>query len=972
MPGYDGQVIINTKLDTKEFESGVRGLEGVTQKSIGRIKKIIGTAAIATLVTSGIKQVISGTSALDTAMAKTSTLFGDVDVNTSILNRSMLALSSASGLAADGIGSSLYNALSAGVEVTEDMAESTAYMEKNARLAKAGFADIDTTVTATAKVLNAYKLGVEETDRIHKVLMQTQNKGITTVGELGGVLAQVTPTAAAFGIKFEEVGTQIAILTKNGTPAAQAVTQINQMIAELGKSGTIASKNLMDASEAAGHGRKSFSELIDEGFNVGEILNMVKTYADENNLSMVDMFSSIDAGKGALAIASKGVKEYNSYLDDMSTESDVVTEAYNKMMNTFSAQADRLSVAIGNAGTVIGKRFLPTLTNTTKNLADAINRMSGVTTASSELKGAYENLSIAQGNYNQVLDNTQGKSDIVSESLREQARAARDLALADLTKKYADSQRALSKMNDSFDENRRIFEEGSRVVDELANKYHITRSELINLDAAGKNDLFGSNIEDARDLTIALMNMNGVREDYILGSASIKEAQVNEKAFIEAIAQAYLAEDESVQLLIDAYPELEEKIMSGVTAIKDRTTAQKDFEQVTWDSADALKEEIYYVESWGKYGKSAAYNAEYLALAKKKLAEMTKIEAKSSEAATNATDDETEATNRLTLAQWEAQNALIAADEARQRAFDNMGKDDPFEDMEDSLEKFSEDLKDEASSWENYFAQSARTMYDAFGSAFQSLGQELGMMGKKVKDLEGSISSAEDELKFANNDLLDAQEEYNEAVLSGDADAIDAAKDKLEKQKRIVSGIEETIASLEDEKDAVESGEEAFKAMGKTALLALADVLEGLGAELAARAVAAALGFNWGGAALAAAGAIAAYTASGVIQGYAGSYAEGGIVPQIAGVPSTGDKHIAGVNPGELILDFADQISIATQLTEYSRISEMLGSLQSGSGTVIQVNLSGSQIYGLNEEAVGRAIYRNIKTLQHEGVLKKW
>jgi hypothetical protein len=77
------------------------------------------------------------------------------------------------------------------------------------------------------------------------------------------------------------------------------------------------------------------------------------------------------------------------------------------------------------------------------------------------------------------------------------------------------------------------------------------------------------------------------------------------------------------------------------------------------------------------------------------------------------------------------------------------------------------------------------------------------------------------------------------------------------------------------------------------------------------------------------------------------------------------------VNPGELILNQAQQDNLAAQLAEYARISEMLNSMSFGGGG-ITVNMAGATINGLNEEKVGRAIYRNIKTLQHEGRLKRW
>ena len=49
-----------------------------------------------------------------------------------------------------------------GIPVTEDMLAATAALEKLAKLANAGFTDIDTALSATAKTMNAYGMGVED------------------------------------------------------------------------------------------------------------------------------------------------------------------------------------------------------------------------------------------------------------------------------------------------------------------------------------------------------------------------------------------------------------------------------------------------------------------------------------------------------------------------------------------------------------------------------------------------------------------------------------------------------------------------------------------------------------------------------------------------------------------------------------------------------------------------------------------
>jgi len=237
----DGTVKIGTELDESGFRKGLEGLGNFAKNGFAVLGKAIGGVS-AGLVAAGTAAVTVGQS-FESSFSKASTLFGDIEVDTDNLKKNLLAVSDATGIAASELNESLYSALSAGIPVTEDMSEATAFLESSAKLAKAGFTDMDTALSATAKTLNAYGFDVSEADRINKILIQTQNKGITTVGELGASLAQVTPTAAAFGVSFENVGAALSNMTAAGTPTAQATTQLNSLIAELGKSGTTGAKS---------------------------------------------------------------------------------------------------------------------------------------------------------------------------------------------------------------------------------------------------------------------------------------------------------------------------------------------------------------------------------------------------------------------------------------------------------------------------------------------------------------------------------------------------------------------------------------------------------------------------------------------------------------------------------------------------------------------------------------------------------
>jgi len=374
----DGHVKIGTELDETGLKKGLSGLGGFAKKGFSAVGgAAVKASKIAAGAITGIGTAFAGAAAasvaagvnFETSMTKASTLFGDIAVDADKLNARILDISSSTGVAASEMGEALYSALSAGLPVSEDMAETTEVLEKSAKLAKAGFTDVDTALAATAKTLNAYGLGVDAVDDIQKVLIQTQNLGITTVDELGASLAQVTPTAAAFGVSFDQVGAALAGMTAAGTPTAQATTQLNSLIAELGKNGTVAANNLKDAAKGTEYVGMSFNEMMDSGATLQDVLDMLGRSAEENGVSLVDMFSSIEAGKAALAIDGS---DFVGNLAQMSTAADVVGEAYDKMSNTLQSNTERIKTSITNLGISIYEQIGGPLAGLSKIAAESV------------------------------------------------------------------------------------------------------------------------------------------------------------------------------------------------------------------------------------------------------------------------------------------------------------------------------------------------------------------------------------------------------------------------------------------------------------------------------------------------------------------------------------------------------------------------------------------------------------------------
>lgn len=345
--------------------------------TIGQQIASFATKAIAAL---GIGKMISDsiTNGMDfeKTMAKASTLFSGTDEELKQLQADIVDISSATGVAASELAEAAYSAESASVP----MGNLGGMIEQSAKLATAGFTDIDTALSATAKTMNAYGMmsdDVTETQRnmeaVQRILIQTQNKGITTVGELGASLAQVTPTAAAFGVSFNQVGAALAGMTAQGTPTAQATTQLNSLIAELGKAGTQASDKFKALTEYVQEGGITFAEAMEQGWTLADVLRVFDEECQDTGASMVDMFSSIEAGKAAMSIWNS---DWVENITAMKTEADVVGEAYNVMADTTSFKLEQMKNSLKNMGISAFDEFSGPLTQAFDSVSRVIAEVS--------------------------------------------------------------------------------------------------------------------------------------------------------------------------------------------------------------------------------------------------------------------------------------------------------------------------------------------------------------------------------------------------------------------------------------------------------------------------------------------------------------------------------------------------------------------------------------------------------------------
>lgn len=299
-------------------------------------------------------------------IAKVSTIADATIVPMETMSKEIVALSNATGEWVTDLSENVYNAISGG----QDTADAVNFVAQATKLSTAGFAESAQSVDVLTTVLNAYGMEASKVSDISDMLIQTQNKGKTTVGELAGYMGKIIPTAKGNNVALEQVCTAYAKMTANGIATAESTTYLNGMINELGKNGTQTDKLLR---KVAG---KSFAELMQSGNSLADVLQIVQDQAKKGGLSLSDMFSSSEAAKAATTLMKDGAEGFNEGVQEMVASCGATEQAYAKMMDTTEAKVKRAKNSIGNLGMVLGDMVLPYVAQTAESVADVIARFS--------------------------------------------------------------------------------------------------------------------------------------------------------------------------------------------------------------------------------------------------------------------------------------------------------------------------------------------------------------------------------------------------------------------------------------------------------------------------------------------------------------------------------------------------------------------------------------------------------------------
>lgn len=438
-----GQAVAYLDLDASKFTSGFNSALADLKifkdeaASVGDKITAVGDGmfSVGKTMTMGFTVPLIGAGAASTkfaadfesGVAKVSTIADTAVMSVEEIGDGVKGIAEDVGISTNELNEGLYELISA----NGDTANSMAYLETAAQLAKGGFTDVNTAVNGVTSVMNAYGMEGEEAFRkVADIMIETQNVGKTTAGELAASLYNVIPIASAAGVSFEEVSAGLAAITAQGTPTSVATTQMRAAIqafikpntemaiglggvvekliqqgkitganaeafADLAKQAKVVNTRMADLEAAGKTNTKEFKELQKQSDEYAEQLNGLSaemgiqvleaeglqgslnllgeaTGYSENQMGI--MLGSVEAVQAALSLTSEdGAVKFQDSMNAIQNSSGATTEAFDTMQNTTKGAFEQLKASGQTLAISFGELLLPVLNTIVGWLQDLVD-----------------------------------------------------------------------------------------------------------------------------------------------------------------------------------------------------------------------------------------------------------------------------------------------------------------------------------------------------------------------------------------------------------------------------------------------------------------------------------------------------------------------------------------------------------------------------------------------------------------------
>ena len=352
-------------------EAGRQGEEFGRRSSDGvkNLQSVLASAGITVMlkeVADGFMECSEAAAEFETSTAKVATIADTSQKSLGAISSEIRAYSNETGEAATDMAEATYQAISASVNTSD----AVAFAGTATKLAVGGFTSAANSVDVLTTAINAYGLEATDATHISDVLITTQNLGKTSVDQLSQSVGKVIPLASAYNVELENLSSAYAVMTANGVATAETGTYLKAMLNELGDTGSDVAAVLQEQTG------QSFATLMEQGYSLGDVLAIIGEGVNGDATAFNALWSSTEAGIGALSLFNAGAGKFNDVLAQMENSAGATEKAYNTMADTTERSKQRMTNAFNNLKIATGDVLNPALSSVYETMAGIFAGMS--------------------------------------------------------------------------------------------------------------------------------------------------------------------------------------------------------------------------------------------------------------------------------------------------------------------------------------------------------------------------------------------------------------------------------------------------------------------------------------------------------------------------------------------------------------------------------------------------------------------
>lgn len=302
----DGKIVIETGLDTKGIETGLKKVSSIAKTGIATAVTAISGMSTALAGVAGYSIKVG--SSFEAGMGKVQAVSGASNEQLQRLSDKAKEMGATTKFSATEAADAMNYMAMAGWK-TEDMLNG---IDGIMNLAAASGEDLATTSDIVTDALTAFGLTAQDSTHFADVLAAASSNANTNVSMMGETFKYVAPVAGSLGYSAEDCAVAIGLMANSGIKASQSGTALRSMFSRLAKP----SKEVKEAMEKLNisltdsHGNMKTLDTL-----MGDLRNSFSGLSESEKAEMASSLAGQEAMSGLLAIVNASDADFNKLKD---------------------------------------------------------------------------------------------------------------------------------------------------------------------------------------------------------------------------------------------------------------------------------------------------------------------------------------------------------------------------------------------------------------------------------------------------------------------------------------------------------------------------------------------------------------------------------------------------------------------------------------------------------------------------------